>query len=136
MQESKQMWQRDFKIYIRILHLLVLFRNFTTDCSLISLLFRYSVEVLPIYLITAAAIGGAGWYISRLARGPDVVWDHKVSCYNRQKADSSWRKTLMYDLLSSSQGNPHPWQSIEPGTQTKLYSVNQKFDKQYKRERL
>ena len=39
---------------------------------------RYSVEVLPIYVITAAAVGGASWYISRLARGPDVVWDHKV----------------------------------------------------------
>lgn len=46
--------------------------------------YRYSVEVLPIYVITAAAIGGASWYITRLARGPDVVWDHKVSCYKRE----------------------------------------------------
>ncbi|UZJ52469.1 hypothetical protein CBS101457_001789 [Exobasidium rhododendri] len=70
----------------------------------------YSVEVLPIYVITAAAVGGAGWYISRLARGPDVVWDHK--------------------------GNPQPWQAVQPGTNTKLYTINQKYDKQYKRERL
>lgn len=41
--------------------------------------YRYSVEVVPIYVITGLAVGGASWYLSRLARGPDVVWDHKVS---------------------------------------------------------
>lgn len=49
-------------------------------------------------------------YVTRLARGPDVVWDRK--------------------------NNPQPWQHVEPGTNTKLMSVNQKFDKQYKRDRL
>ncbi|CAO1636158.1 unnamed protein product [Parajaminaea phylloscopi] len=70
----------------------------------------YSPEVIPIYVITAMAVGGASWYLSRLARGPDVVWDRK--------------------------NNPQPWNSIEPGTQTKLMSVNQEYEKKYKRDRL
>ncbi|PWN34982.1 uncharacterized protein FA14DRAFT_132917 [Meira miltonrushii] len=69
----------------------------------------YSVEVLPIYVITAAACGGAGWYLYRLSTRPEVVWNHK--------------------------GNPYPWQSIEQGTNTKLMNVNQKFEKEYKRDR-
>ncbi|GAC93386.1 hypothetical protein PHSY_000951 [Pseudozyma hubeiensis SY62] len=50
------------------------------------------------------------WYLSRLARGPDVIWDRK--------------------------NNPTPWNNVEPGTNTKMMSVNQQFDKQYKRDRL
>ncbi len=49
-------------------------------------------------------------YLTRLARGPDVIWDRK--------------------------NNPTPWNNVEPGTNTKLMAVNQQFDKQYKRERL
>lgn len=49
-------------------------------------------------------------YISRLARGPDIIWDRK--------------------------NNPTPWNNVEPGTNTKMMAVNQKFDKQYKRDRL
>ena len=49
-------------------------------------------------------------YLSRLARGPDVIWDRK--------------------------NNPTPWNNVEPGTNTKLMSVNQQFDKSYKRDRL
>lgn len=49
-------------------------------------------------------------YLSRLARGPDVIWDRK--------------------------NNPTPWNNVEPGTNTKMMSVNQQFDKQYKRDRL
>uniref|UniRef100_V5ETN1 NADH dehydrogenase [ubiquinone] 1 alpha subcomplex subunit 4 n=1 Tax=Kalmanozyma brasiliensis (strain GHG001) TaxID=1365824 RepID=V5ETN1_KALBG len=50
------------------------------------------------------------WYLSRLARGPDVIWDRK--------------------------NNPTPWNNVEPGTNTKMMSVNQQFEKQYKRDRL
>ncbi|PWZ02400.1 hypothetical protein BCV70DRAFT_198685 [Testicularia cyperi] len=71
---------------------------------------RYAPEVLPIYVITGIAAGGATWYLSRLARGPDVIWDRK--------------------------NNPTPWNNVEPGTNTKLMAVNQQFDKQYKRDRL
>lgn len=28
--------------------------------------------------ITAMAVGGASWYLFRLAKGPDVIWDRKV----------------------------------------------------------
>ncbi|KAN0061719.1 hypothetical protein ACQY0O_005711 [Thecaphora frezii] len=70
----------------------------------------YSPEVIPIWVIIGAATGGATWYLARLARGPDVIWDRK--------------------------NNPTPWNNVEPGTQTKLMSVNQKFDKQYSRDRL
>ena len=49
-------------------------------------------------------------YLTRLARGPDVIWDRT--------------------------NNPTPWNNVEPGTNTKLMSVNQQFDKQYKRDRL
>lgn len=38
------------------------------------------VEVYPIIALTGLAVGGATWYISRLARSPDVIWDKKV-CY-------------------------------------------------------
>ena len=47
--------------------------------------------------------------MSRLARGPDVIWDRK--------------------------NNPTPWNNVEPGTNTKMMSVNQQFDKQYKADR-
>ncbi|CAO1633566.1 unnamed protein product [Jaminaea pallidilutea] len=70
----------------------------------------YSAEVLPIYAITAMAVGGASWYLFRLAKGPDVIWDRK--------------------------NNPQPWQNVQPGTQTKMMSVNQEFEKKYKRDRL
>ncbi|KAG9300947.1 hypothetical protein G9A89_005005 [Geosiphon pyriformis] len=35
----------------------------------------FRVEIIPIYCVTAVAVGGATWYLSRLARGPDVIWD-------------------------------------------------------------
>ncbi|KDN35676.1 hypothetical protein K437DRAFT_276956 [Tilletiaria anomala UBC 951] len=70
----------------------------------------YSPEVVPIYVITAAAAGGATWYLTRLARGPDVIWDRK--------------------------NNPTPWNNVEPGTNTKLMAVNHEFERTYKRDRL
>ncbi|CAD6575210.1 MAG: hypothetical protein CYPHOPRED_005606 [Cyphobasidiales sp. Tagirdzhanova-0007] len=69
----------------------------------------YATEALPIYGVIVLAVGGASWYMVRLARGPDVVWNRK--------------------------NNPEPWNNVEPGTNTKLMSVNQKFDKEYKRDK-
>ncbi|QRW01689.1 NADH-ubiquinone oxidoreductase family protein [Ceratobasidium sp. AG-Ba] len=63
----------------------------------------YAVEAIPIYAVVVGAVGGAGWYLSRLARGPDVIWDRR--------------------------GNPTPWMSVQQNMQTKMMSVNQKFDK-------
>ncbi|QRV87515.1 NADH-ubiquinone oxidoreductase family protein [Ceratobasidium sp. AG-Ba] len=65
----------------------------------------YAVEAIPIYAVVVGAVGGAGWYLSRLARGPDVIWDRR--------------------------GNPTPWMSVQQNMQTKMMSVNQKFDKVY-----
>lgn len=45
-------------------------------------------------------------YLTRLARGPDVVWDRK--------------------------NNPTPWNNVEPGTQTKLMTVNVSTDEHAK----
>ncbi|KOS15817.1 hypothetical protein Malapachy_2231 [Malassezia pachydermatis] len=68
------------------------------------------VEVYPIIALTGLAVGGATWYISRLARSPDVIWDKK--------------------------NNPTPWNNVEQGTQYKLMNINGKFDKMYRRDRL
>ncbi|EDP42068.1 hypothetical protein MGL_3749 [Malassezia globosa CBS 7966] len=35
------------------------------------------VEVYPIVAITGLAVCGASWYLTRLARSPDVIWDKK-----------------------------------------------------------
>ncbi|KAI9499519.1 NADH-ubiquinone reductase complex 1 MLRQ subunit-domain-containing protein [Zychaea mexicana] len=70
----------------------------------------YKPEIIPIYVTVGGAVGLAGWYLTRLARGPDVVWDRV--------------------------NNPYPWQGIDQGTQVKLMSVNQQFDKKYSRDRL
>ncbi|RHZ86394.1 hypothetical protein Glove_51g47 [Diversispora epigaea] len=69
--------------------------------------FRY--EIIPIYAVTAVAVTGGAWYLTRLARGPEVVWDQK--------------------------NNPTPWNNIQEGTQVKLLAVNQKFDKKYVRDK-
>ena len=52
------------------------------------------------------------WYVTRLARGPDVTWDRK--------------------------NNPHPWLHVDQETQLKLVTVKegQGFTKSYTRDRL
>ncbi|KAL1930163.1 hypothetical protein VTP01DRAFT_1317 [Rhizomucor pusillus] len=63
----------------------------------------YKPEIVPIVVVVGSACGLAGWYLTRLARGPEVVWDRR--------------------------NNPYPWQNIDQNTQVKLMTVNQKFDK-------
>ncbi|KAJ3286805.1 hypothetical protein BCR33DRAFT_789383 [Rhizoclosmatium globosum] len=36
-------------------------------------------------------------------------------------------------LLVNKKTNPHPWLSVDQGTNIKLYSINQKFDKNVKK---
>ncbi|CAG8656113.1 2821_t:CDS:2 [Paraglomus brasilianum] len=69
----------------------------------------YRPEIVPIYVVTGVAVVGAGWYLSRLARGPDVTWDRK--------------------------NNPYPWLNVDQNTQVKLIAINKKFDKTYSRDR-
>lgn len=83
----------------------------------------YKPEIIPIYITVGGgkllhqsrhdkksyltwnllACGLAGWYLTRLARGPEVVWDRR--------------------------NNPYPWQNIDQDTQVKLMTVNQQFSK-------
>lgn len=70
----------------------------------------YKPEIIPIYVVTGGAVAMATWYVSRLARGPEVVWDRH--------------------------NNPYPWQHIDQNTQLKLMTVNQQFEKKYSRDRL
>ncbi|KAA1091742.1 hypothetical protein PGTUg99_009142 [Puccinia graminis f. sp. tritici] len=71
----------------------------------------YDPAAIPIYVVIGTAMGGATWYLSRLARGPDIIWDRR--------------------------GNPQPWNDVKPGQNTKLMSVNQEFPNgTYKRDRL
>ncbi|KAG2220235.1 hypothetical protein INT45_008776 [Circinella minor] len=70
----------------------------------------YKTEIIPIYITVGGAVGLAGWYLTRLARGHEVVWDRK--------------------------NNPYPFRNVEQGTQIKMMTVNQKFDKVYSRDRL
>ncbi|KAJ7122796.1 hypothetical protein C8R44DRAFT_875998 [Mycena epipterygia] len=69
----------------------------------------FAIEATPIYVLVGGACCGASWYLYRLATGPSVIW---------------------------TKGNPQPWQSIEQDQGTKLMQVNQKFDKQWKRDKL
>ncbi|KAF9930476.1 hypothetical protein FBU30_000446 [Linnemannia zychae] len=72
----------------------------------------YRPEVIPIYGVLGFAVGGACWYVTRIARGPDVTWDRK--------------------------NNPHPWLHVDQDTQVKLMTVKegQNFTKNYTRDRL
>ncbi|PIL36685.1 transporter [Ganoderma sinense ZZ0214-1] len=69
----------------------------------------FAVEATPIYAIVGVVIVGAGWYLTRLARGPSVVWTKE---------------------------NPTPWNSIKPDEGTKLLTVNHHFDKSWERKQL
>ena len=63
------------------------------------------VEVYPIVAVSVLAVGGATWYLTRLARSPDVIWDKKVCAFKL------------------CQNNPTPWNNVEPGTQYKLLNI-------------
>jgi len=69
----------------------------------------FAIEAIPIYAVVGVAVAGAGWYLTRLARGPDVVW---------------------------TKSNPTPWNTVKPDENTKIMSVNQKFEKSWKRDKL
>ncbi|RKP10141.1 hypothetical protein THASP1DRAFT_28080 [Thamnocephalis sphaerospora] len=70
----------------------------------------WRVEVAPIVAVLGVAVGGAAWYVSRLARGSQVVWDRR--------------------------NNPYPWLHVEQTTNQKMFAVNQQFERSYVRDRL
>ncbi|KIK99717.1 hypothetical protein PAXRUDRAFT_822487 [Paxillus rubicundulus Ve08.2h10] len=69
----------------------------------------YAIEAIPLYAVIGLAVGGATWYLSRLARGPTVVW---------------------------TKNNPTPWNDVKPDENTKLMDVQGRFSKSWTRDRL
>ncbi|TNY21646.1 hypothetical protein DMC30DRAFT_415816 [Rhodotorula diobovata] len=68
----------------------------------------YEPAAIPIWVVVGTACFGAGWYLTRLARHADVTWDRH--------------------------GNPEPWNKIQPGTLTKMYTNQpEKFTSTYSR---
>lgn len=53
--------------------------SYLVACDSTLTLCSIPVEVYPIIAITGLAVGGATWFLTRLARGPEVIWDKKVS---------------------------------------------------------
>ncbi|THH21053.1 hypothetical protein EW146_g428 [Bondarzewia mesenterica] len=62
----------------------------------------YEALAIPIYSVIGIAVFGAGWYVTRLARGSNVVW---------------------------TKANPTPWNTVGQDENLKMLSVNQKFEK-------
>jgi len=69
----------------------------------------YAVEAIPIYAIIGGVLAGGTWYLHRLATGPTVVW---------------------------TKNNSTPWNTIKQDENTKIMSVNQKFERSWSRDRL
>ncbi|GBE79203.1 hypothetical protein SCP_0204000 [Sparassis crispa] len=69
----------------------------------------FAVEATPIFVVVGAVILGGSWYLTRLARGPTIVW---------------------------TKDNPTPWNEIQPNEGTKMLTVNQHFDKSWERKKL
>lgn len=69
----------------------------------------FAVEAIPIWSVVGLAVVGGGWYVSRLARGPNVVW---------------------------TKNNPTPWNTVGQNENLKMLSVNQKFEKSWSRDKL
>jgi len=70
----------------------------------------FAIEAVPIYAVVGIAVGGAGWYLTRLARGPDVIWDRK--------------------------GNPSPWVDVSKNTNIKLMDASGTLTEPWVRRRL
>ncbi|KAF8227971.1 hypothetical protein L208DRAFT_1293919 [Tricholoma matsutake] len=69
----------------------------------------FAVEAIPIYVIIGGVVAGAAWYTYRLSMGSSVVW---------------------------TKNNPTPWNTVKPDENTKMMSVNQKFERSWSRDRL
>ncbi|VDC04073.1 unnamed protein product [Peniophora sp. CBMAI 1063] len=68
----------------------------------------FAIEAIPIYMIVGGTMAGAGLYLTRLARGPHVVWTKE---------------------------NPQPWNSVRENDRVKMMAINQDFDQKWTRGR-
>ncbi|GJJ07659.1 hypothetical protein Clacol_010570 [Clathrus columnatus] len=62
----------------------------------------FAIEAVPLYAVVGVAVVGAGWYTTRLATRPDIIW---------------------------TKGNPTPWNSVQQNENIKLMSGNHQFEK-------
>ncbi|CCM04030.1 uncharacterized protein FIBRA_06187 [Fibroporia radiculosa] len=69
----------------------------------------YAIEATPIFAVVGLAVVGCGWYLTRLARGPTVVWTKE---------------------------NPTPWNDVKQNENIKLLAVNHQFEKGWERRKL
>ncbi|KAI0052567.1 hypothetical protein FA95DRAFT_1601613 [Auriscalpium vulgare] len=69
----------------------------------------FAIEAIPIYAVVGVVVAGGSWYLTRLARGPNVVW---------------------------TKSNPTPWNNVGQDENVKLVAVNQKFEKSWSRDKL
>ncbi|KAJ7937393.1 hypothetical protein B0H13DRAFT_1588589 [Mycena leptocephala] len=99
------------RVLLSILHALLTSEH--TGSSDVSLdgsgLGRSNLSSLCRYVLVGGACCGASWYLYRLAMGSQVVW---------------------------TKNNPAPYLAIEQNQGTKLYEVNHKFEKSWKRDKL
>lgn len=69
----------------------------------------FAIEAIPLYAVIGLTVGGAAWYLTRLARGPTVVW---------------------------TKSNPTPWNDVKPDENVKMLDVNNRFSKSWSRDKL
>ncbi|KAI0069163.1 hypothetical protein BV25DRAFT_1910860 [Artomyces pyxidatus] len=69
----------------------------------------FAIEAVPIYAVVGFVVFGGSWYLTRLARGPNVVW---------------------------TKSNPTPWNNVQQDENVKMLAVNQKFEKSWSRDKL
>ncbi|KAL4075684.1 hypothetical protein J3A83DRAFT_4089212 [Scleroderma citrinum] len=70
----------------------------------------FAIEVrILVYAVIGMAVGGATWYLARLARGPTIVW---------------------------TKNNPTPWNDVKPDENVKMMDVNNRFSKSWSRDKL
>ncbi|KIK42999.1 hypothetical protein CY34DRAFT_82578 [Suillus luteus UH-Slu-Lm8-n1] len=81
-------------------------RTFMRNWFAIEVLF---IQFVPAYAVIGLAVGGAGWYLTRLARGPTVVW---------------------------TKSNPTPWNDIKQDENIKILDPNSRFAKSWSRDKL
>lgn len=62
------------------------------------------VEVYPIVAVSVLAVGGATWYLTRLARSPDVIWDKKVCAFFTYDRTTLLPGTTLSQALNTSCG--------------------------------
>ncbi|KAG6378391.1 Aldo/keto reductase family-domain-containing protein [Boletus reticuloceps] len=62
------------------------------------------LQAIPLYAVIGITVGGAGWYLARLAQGPSVVW---------------------------TKSNPTPWNSVKPDENIKMMDPSGKFAKRF-----